>query len=104
MGDYIMSELKSLKKSQALIKDVRGQGLMIGIVLNEDKARHIVEAAIREGLLVNTAQPNVIRLLPPLIVTKAQAKEAITVLKKVMDFMKKSALLALVATPDMSYC
>uniref|UniRef100_A0AAU2V647 Acetylornithine aminotransferase n=1 Tax=Streptomyces sp. NBC_00003 TaxID=2903608 RepID=A0AAU2V647_9ACTN len=50
-----------------LVRQVRGAGLLLGIVLNEDAAPQVQQAAQDAGLLVNAAAPDVIRLAPPLI-------------------------------------
>jgi acetylornithine/N-succinyldiaminopimelate aminotransferase len=85
IGDYLMDSLRSMQKSIPLIKDVRGQGLMIGIVLQKPEAARIVKASMSSGLLCNNAAPNVVRLLPPLIATKEQADECLGILEKVMQ-------------------
>jgi acetylornithine aminotransferase len=55
------------------VKDVRGAGLLLGVVLDEPVAAEVVQALLDAGFLVNAAQPDVIRLAPPLILTPAQA-------------------------------
>lgn len=81
VGNYLMSELKNLPA----VKAVRGQGLMIGIVLKDAQAKNIVEKSLQGGLLCNAPAPDVIRLLPPLIATKQQADECVDKLKKAMQ-------------------
>jgi len=81
VGNYLTDKLKPLQKTTPLIKSVRGQGLMIGIELNQDKASLIVEQAQQRGLLCNAATPNVVRLLPPLILTKRQADDGLVILR-----------------------
>ena len=66
------------KKYPAII-DVRGAGLMWGIELNMDAAP-VHEAATRQGVLVNRTAGTVIRLLPPLIITKEELDRAIGLL------------------------
>ena len=84
VGNYLMDSLRSLQKSTPLIKNVRGQGLMIGIVLSKPEAARIVESSMHSGLLCNAAAPNVIRLLPALVVTKEQVDECLNILGKVI--------------------
>jgi acetylornithine aminotransferase len=73
IGKYLISELNSIKnKYPYKIKDVRGMGLMIGIELKYD-GQNLVEKLIEHNVLVNCTNGNVIRLLPPLILTKNEA-------------------------------
>jgi len=82
VGAHLMDGLRELQTKHALIGDVRGRGLMIGIELVRDrqtKERAIAErdavvaAMFRRGVLVLGAGKNAIRLSPPLVITKAQA-------------------------------
>jgi acetylornithine/N-succinyldiaminopimelate aminotransferase len=73
MGEYIMSKLNKIKSAYPdKIKDVRGMGLMIGIELNSD-GQIVVEKMVEQNVLVNCTNGNVIRLLPPLILTESEA-------------------------------
>ncbi|MGN7781742.1 acetylornithine transaminase [Mycolicibacterium sp. 22603] len=68
-----------------LVDHVRGKGLLIGIVLNQDRAKAVEAAAREAGFLVNAAAADVIRLAPPLIITDAQIDEFLTALPAVLD-------------------
>lgn len=70
MGDYFFSKLDVLKSEQYLIKEVRGKGLMIGIELSSDFAVKVKDICLEKGYLVGSVGSRVIRLLPPLIITK----------------------------------
>lgn len=83
-GEYLMDLLKNIKSP--LIKDVRGKGLMIGIEVTESPAE-IQKKALEKGLLVLTAGKNVIRLLPPLIITKADIEKGVEILEKTIISM-----------------
>lgn len=85
MGNYLMQELQAVKNTCDLIKDVRGAGLMIGIILKDDNAQKITQQALENGLICNAPTPDVIRLLPPLIITKKQADDCVSILKKAMQ-------------------
>lgn len=85
VGDYLMDKLRELQKTVPLIESVRGQGLMIGIVLREPEAARIVQLSMDHGLLCNAPDPSVIRLLPPLVASKEQADECIGIFEKVMQ-------------------
>jgi acetylornithine/succinyldiaminopimelate/putrescine aminotransferase len=77
--------LRALQETTPLIAEVRGKGLMIGIVLQESEAARIVEQSMSHGLLCNAPAPSIVRLLPPLIATKEQADECVDILKKVIQ-------------------
>src|SRR5437763_629593 len=65
------------RKHPALIKEVRGLGLIWGLELTKD-AGPIVPAGIANGVIVNRTAETVVRLLPPLNITEAEANEALT--------------------------
>lgn len=74
----------------ALVSELRGAGLMWGIVLNRD-ATPAVEAALRRGLLVNRTNGTVVRLLPPLVITEAEIDEALAILESVFTELESEA-------------
>lgn len=77
-----------LKEALALlphVKEVRGLGLMIGAVLDLPRAKDAVKTALERGLVINAAAENVIRFLPPLIISSAQVREAAAVLAGVLQ-------------------
>ncbi len=76
---YLHGQLIQLKSQYELIQEIRGEGLMIGIELNIE-AKTIVEKALQKGLIINCVQNNVLRLVPPLVVTKEQIDEAIQIM------------------------
>ena len=63
-----------------LVNGVRGAGLLLGVVLNQPEAPRLAAALKEAGFLVNAAQPDVIRLAPPLIVSAEQADALIAAL------------------------
>jgi acetylornithine/succinyldiaminopimelate/putrescine aminotransferase len=67
-----------------VVREIRGIGLMVGIELNEPGAS-CVEACRRRGLLINCTAERVLRLLPPLIVTRQQCRTAAKILGEVLD-------------------
>jgi acetylornithine/N-succinyldiaminopimelate aminotransferase len=62
------------------VREVRGAGLLVGIVLDEPIAKDVEAAARADGVLVNAAAPDVVRLAPPLTLTAQEAAEGIEVL------------------------
>jgi acetylornithine aminotransferase len=61
------------------VKDIRGQGLMIGIELDR-ACGAIMQRALDAGLMLSVTADTVVRLLPPLIITQAECDELISIL------------------------
>lgn len=70
MGLYFMDKLNILAGKFNIISEIRGKGLMIGIQLTVDEAAAIKDICLKKGYLVGTVGKNIIRLLPPLIVSE----------------------------------
>ena len=70
MGDYFMSELKKI--NSPYIQQIRGKGLLIGVVLKDDAggARRFCEALQNKNILCKETHENVIRFAPPLVIKK----------------------------------
>ena len=77
-----MDKLRTIQNAR--IKEIRGKGLFIGIELNE-KARPFCEALKQEGLLCKETHENVIRLAPPLVISKEEIDWAFDKVKKVLE-------------------
>ncbi|MCP3908440.1 MAG: aspartate aminotransferase family protein [Oceanicoccus sp.] len=73
LGNWLIRGFREQLGDKAIIKDIRGQGLMIGIELTQP-CGELVNQAREKGLLINVTAGNVIRLLPPLIINQAQAE------------------------------
>ncbi len=84
MSKYLFEKLNKLKEDYPFIIEVRGIGLMAGICLNID-GTDIVKKALKQGLIINCVQKNIIRFLPPLIIQKNHIDEAIKKLNKVLQ-------------------
>ncbi len=67
------------------IKEVRGIGLMLGIVVDPDKRADYVQAMMDKGLLTLTAGKDAIRLLPPLILSLEDVDKALEIMKEVFE-------------------
>jgi len=80
LGPWFMGKLKEMKYKS--IKEVRGRGLWIGVVLDR-KARPYCEALMHQGMLCKETHENVIRLAPPLNITKAELNMAVKRIDKV---------------------
>ncbi|MEY8347674.1 acetylornithine transaminase [Bacillus cereus] len=90
-GEYLFQKLKKELQDIEWVTDIRGRGLMIGVVCQRD-VTSIIEQLEKEGLLVLQAGTNVLRLLPPLIVTNEEIDEAVTITKRVICSQKSSIL------------
>ena len=83
IGKTIAHSIENL--DHPLVSHVRGSGLLLGVVLT-DAVAPAAEAAAREaGFLLNAAQPDVLRLAPPLIITEEQAASFVTALPAILD-------------------
>ncbi len=80
VGTYLIEELKKIEG----INEVRGRGLMIGIDLPADKAYVKKDLLFKQHIFTGEAKPNVIRLLPALSLSKAQADQFLANFKTVL--------------------
>jgi len=78
LGEYFLHELRTLESSK--IREIRGLGLMLGIELKE-KAGPYVQKLMEKGVIVLMAGATVIRLLPPLVITKEEIDTVVEALK-----------------------
>ena len=89
VGEYLIARLKELQKTQPHIVDVRGRGLMIGIDLDVPHKDVRQPLIYHEHCFTGCAGQNILRLLPPLCLTKAEADDfierLIRVLKKIEE-------------------
>ena len=81
LGNYFLEQLKKI--NNPIVKEVRGKGLFIGVVLTE-KARPYCEALKEEGLLCKETHDTVIRFAPPLIISQEELDWAMTKIHKVL--------------------
>jgi len=87
MGGYLKEKLTMLAGKHSIIASVRGLGLMVGIQLAEDKAVPLKDKLLDKGFLVGSVGSAVIRLLPPLIITKDDIDTFITALDEVLALL-----------------
>ena len=80
-GDFMMAELKKIASKHPWMVEVRGRGLMIGLVLNR-AAKEFEKALMAKGLITIATAENVIRMLPPLTVTEADVREALHIIEE----------------------
>ena len=84
VGEYLIAQLKELQKTEPHIQDVRGRGLMIGIDLDIPHKDVRQPLIYQEHCFTGCAGTNILRLLPPLCLTKAEADLFIEKLKKTL--------------------
>ena len=87
LGDYLLTQLRGIKSPY--IKEVRGKGLMIGVELVPEAgaARGFCEQLMAQGLLCKDTHENVIRFMPPLVITREEIDWA---LEKIEPILTKS--------------
>jgi 4-aminobutyrate aminotransferase len=87
VGDYLIGRLRALMDKHAIIGDVRGRGLMIGVELVRDRQtkeratterNRVVQEMFQRGVLILGAGRNAIRFAPPLVLTRDQADAVVT--------------------------
>lgn len=83
LGKFLITQLQKMKSP--FIKEIRGRGLFIGIEVKPEfiTARALCLKLLEHGLLSKDTHETVIRLAPPLIITKSQLEEALAILRKV---------------------
>jgi acetylornithine/N-succinyldiaminopimelate aminotransferase len=82
MGNYFMDKLATLPN----VKEVRGKGLLVGVEFNEPlSSADIKHGCVDRGLLVTAVGKSIIRMLPPLIVTKEECDKAYSILKEAVE-------------------
>ena len=77
-------KLEELKEKYHFIKEIRSVALIIGVDLSI-KGDDVYKECLKEGLLINCTQGSILRIMPPLNVTKAEIDKAISILDKVFS-------------------
>jgi len=80
LGEYLKEELMKIEG----VSEVRGRGLLLGILLEQNWAKEIANFLLAKGVLVNAPNENTIRIAPPLIVTKKECEKFVKIFKEVM--------------------
>jgi acetylornithine/LysW-gamma-L-lysine aminotransferase len=85
VGEYLQSELTAVADSEDLpVRDVRGEGLMVGIEVKRSAHRALKQLALSENVLALPAGRTVVRLLPPLTITETHADSVVSSLTEVL--------------------
>ena len=81
-GAYLKKEILAMGSDK--VKDVRGMGLMLGIIVDPAQRADIVAKMMDKGALVLTAGTDAIRLLPPLVITKEEMDEGLAIFREAL--------------------
>ena len=84
VGEHLEKHLGGLRAKFPFITDVRGRGLLLAVQFDKDITDKVVAGCLEEGMILNPLKPNMIRLMPPLILTHAEADEIVSILGKVL--------------------
>ena len=92
MGKYLLERLRAI--DSPLIADIRGVGLFVGVEIDPAmaSAREIVEQLMARGLLSKETHETVVRLAPPLIITREQINWSVNQIKEVLADLDKTRL------------
>ena len=89
LGNYFREEINNYIKQSSIVKLIRGKGLLNAIVINDEpdsKTAWNICIKLRDnGLLAKPTHGNIIRFAPPLVITKTQLNECITIIKKTLQ-------------------
>ena len=91
-GAELRAGLKKFAAKFDFIREVRGEGLMLGVDLDVEGAPYVAEA-LKQGLLINCTHDHILRLLPPFILTAQQVKEGLSKLESVLAKTERPAKL-----------
>jgi len=83
-GDYLRASLAALNAKHPCVKGARGRGLLVGLVLDRS-AVPLLPVLRKRGLIALVAGESVLRLLPPLVVTKADCDKAVKIIDKALE-------------------
>jgi acetylornithine/N-succinyldiaminopimelate aminotransferase len=83
IGAHIQKRLREIASKSDRVAEVRGLGMIIGVVLKHE-AKPIVDACLKERLLVNGTAGNILRLLPPLNLSRAEADAGLTIIERAL--------------------
>lgn len=84
-GNHFVEKLSALSDKYPFITDIRGKGLMLGIQISINKAVEIRNRCFEKGYLIGNIGNNILRILPPLIVTKKEIDQMIEMLDRVLE-------------------
>jgi acetylornithine/N-succinyldiaminopimelate aminotransferase len=80
MGEYFVKKLEGLNREDFL--EIRGKGLMMGVRV-EDSCADMVTAGLEKGVLLNCTAGNILRMVPPLVITEEQVDSVVDAIGKI---------------------
>ena len=83
LGDFMRAMFKAQLAGLSDVRQIRGQGLMIGIELSKP-CGDLVKEALKQGLLINVTSDKVVRLLPPLVMQRSEAEQVVNTLSAIV--------------------
>jgi acetylornithine aminotransferase/acetylornithine/N-succinyldiaminopimelate aminotransferase len=89
-GAELKAGLEKLAKKFDFIREVRGEGLILGLDLDVDGAPYVAEA-LKQGLLINCTHEHILRFLPPFILSAQQVKEGLSKIESVLARTERPA-------------
>ena len=101
VGEHLMNGFRDLQKKHAIIGDVRGRGLMLGVELVRDQKTKeraveernaVVQAMFRRGVLILGAGRNAVRFAPPLVLTRSQADDVLRLFDEALTEVSQPTL------------
>lgn len=87
-GNYLKQRLEALKSRCAHISEIRGLGLMCGIALSDLNPSDIIPECEKRGLILLRAGSDALRLVPPLIITKEEIDEGVSIIEEALTACK----------------
>ena len=94
IGDFINAGMRAALSGSKGVREIRNKGLMIGIELDME-CNELVKIALAQGLLINVTADNVVRLLPPLTMQRAEAEQLVKQLGALIaEFLAKNSVTA----------
>jgi acetylornithine aminotransferase/acetylornithine/N-succinyldiaminopimelate aminotransferase len=96
-GAELKTGLNKMAGKFNFIREVRGEGLMLGVDLDVEGAPYVAEA-LKQGLLINCTHDHILRLLPPFILTAQQVKEGLSKIESVLTKTERPAKSAAVSS------
>ncbi|MGD9042622.1 MAG: acetylornithine transaminase [Desulfobacterales bacterium] len=82
-GNYFKGKLYELKDRHAVVEDVRGMGLLLGMKLKIDGSP-LVNRCMEKGFLINCIQDNILRFIPPLVISNSEIDELVECLDTIL--------------------
>jgi len=89
-GAQLRQGLERIAAETDAVRELRGRGLMVGVQLDRP-AKDAHQELHRRGLLVNVTQSDVLRIVPPFVVTEAQIDDALQLLREVLTSLPPQA-------------